>query len=813
VALPDWSPQRREVIYGEVSPNGPLLIILTLRADFYDRVMQYPDLYRLVDAHHCAVLPMEVSDLRQVIKGPADLPDVKLKFEDDLVSDLLFEVRGQVGALPLLQFTLDELFQQRDRHLLTRKAYEKMRGVKGALSQHAEKTYGSLPTEDHRKLARILFLRLIAPGITEQETTRRRARLSELEVDNPTQTYLLRETADSFIAARLLTAGEVAGAPTIEVSHEAVIRAWPRLVGWVHGAQEDLRLQHTLSSDVAAWVHQKSAEYLYRGAQLKEARAWARRNVPSANERAFLRASTRQRVQFIVSVIVIILMILSTGTLAGWLYFQRQPDPTHVTTLGNDGVGSLRWAMSTAPINSTITFDQDLEGKTLVLTNNLITAQKNLRIVGPGAGKLTVSNREHFIQVVSGTSLTLSGLTFAGSKSNSSPLLKNDGVLTLSNCIISGNTNSFKGATLADAFGGGGIYNDGILTLNTSSISGNSSSLGQGGGISNYVSGTVTLNNSTISGNTASVGGGGYNLGTFTLNKSTISGNTASSNGGGIGNGNKLILNNSRVTDNTATAGSGGGISSEGTVTLTSSTVSGNTIYYGVGGGIDNAGTLTLANSTVSDNTTHGGPHCGSCGSGAGISGYTGKLILINSTISDNTASQGSGGGIYVSSLVEVTISFCTFYNNTAQEGGGIAIIADTSITVGDPALSHRVFMLRNSLIAGNHALTSPDVMGTLTSDGYNLVQIVSGITFLDPNHEHHTDLSGAQFPELFIDSKLQENHGATLTHALLSGSPAINAIPLEACHINAIITDQRGMKRPGGKKTACDIGAYESQV
>ena len=126
-------------------PSGPLLVILTLRADFYDRLMQYPEFYRLFDKHHISVLPMESDDLRMVIEQPARLPDVQLTFDGDLVGDLLFEMRGQAGALPLLQFTLDQLFEQRDGHLLSLQAYHKMGGVKGALSRHAEQTYQALP--------------------------------------------------------------------------------------------------------------------------------------------------------------------------------------------------------------------------------------------------------------------------------------------------------------------------------------------------------------------------------------------------------------------------------------------------------------------------------------------------------------------------------------------------------------------------------------------------------------------------------------------------------------------------------------------
>src|SRR5439155_12394705 len=210
------------------------------------------------------VWPMEVDELRAAIKGPAALPDVGLTFEGNLLGDPLYEVRGQVGALPLLEFALDQLFVRRDRYKLTLQAYREIGGVKGALTKHAESTYAALPSEEHRKLTRILFLRLIDPGISEQDTTRRRAALSEFSLAEASQTHLLQETINAFIAVRLLTANEVAGTTTIEVSHEALIREWPRLAGWLREAREDIRLQQNISKDVAEWDQRnKPVDRLY----------------------------------------------------------------------------------------------------------------------------------------------------------------------------------------------------------------------------------------------------------------------------------------------------------------------------------------------------------------------------------------------------------------------------------------------------------------------------------------------------------------------------------------------------------------------
>ncbi len=281
-------------------PRGALLAILTLRADFYDRPLNYPGLGALLEGRSKAVLPMEIDDLRAVIEKPAALTDVHLTFEDGLVGDLLFEVRGEAAALPLLQFTLDQLFERREGLRLTRHAYQAIGGVRGALAKHAENTFGALPTETHRQLARALFLRLIEPGTTEQNTTRRRAASTEITLPDPTQTRIYESVARAFIDARLLTTGKVGEVTTIEVSHEALIREWGRLGEWLTEARDDIHLQKAISTDAAAWTargRDPVDDGLYRGLVLVNAQDWAARNISSAEEIAFIETSAERQVE------------------------------------------------------------------------------------------------------------------------------------------------------------------------------------------------------------------------------------------------------------------------------------------------------------------------------------------------------------------------------------------------------------------------------------------------------------------------------------------------------------------------------------
>jgi hypothetical protein len=801
-------------------PHGPVVILLTLRADFSDRPMHYPELGQLIEEHHKPVFAMSIKDLRTIIEQPAALPDVQLTFQGDLVSDLLFEVQGKVGALPLLQFTLDQLFQRRSGHQLTLQSYREIGGVKGALAKQAETTYAALPSEEHRRLARILFLRLIDPGMTEHDTTRRRAALSEFSLVPATQTRLLAETIEAFTTARLLTSNMIAGVPAVEVSHEALIREWARLSDWLREAREDIRFQQSLSEDVAAWEQRdKPRDRLYRGSQLKEAQAWVRRNMPSRNEVAFLRTSARRRMRSQVNVLAILLLLVVTVGVAVKLLLLvlSAPNPTYVTNLSDQGAGTLRRAIDVASPGSTITFAPTLRGTIVLATNNL-DISRDLSIRGPGAGTLAISNGNtgYSIHVHPGVSVSISGLAFKNNETLQNSFIDNTGELTLTNSLITNSvgpngsinntgTLTIMNSTISNNIGyeGGGINNNGLLDITNSTISNNSAS-GRGGGIFN--TGPLEITNSIISNNsTYGQGGGIYNSNTVRLTNSTISNNTAQAEGGGIFNTssldypqNSLDITNSTISDNRSDGKGGGIFNSSDTlgrpVSLSNSSVSGN-IAVGGGGGIDNSGFFKIANSTISANKT--------LNEGGGIDSPSG-LVLTNSTVSENTALT-FGGGIAVSSLY-YTIDYCTIDGNTAtQDGGGIAISQNRSKV---PFQNDHGNGIGESILAGNHAHTSPNISGVIRSHGYNLIQHFSSSTNFVPLILQSTDVEVSTSTFLGIDSLLRKNGGQTLTHALIPGSPAIDSIPPDTCQFIGITTDQRGVKRPQGN--GCDIGAYE---
>jgi len=249
----------------------------------------------------------------------------------------------------------------------------------------------------------------------------------------------------------------------------------------------------------------------------------------------------------------------------------------------------------------------------------------------------------------------------------------------------------------------------------------------------------------------------------------------------------------------------------KGTLAITDSSISNNSVSTsstdkdGVyGGGISAERTaLTLNRTTVALNTISNSNNKGeAAGGGLFVNSKedgTTKLSmnLTNCTIADNKVQGGPnshGGGLNIK-MQNGSIDFCTIYGNNALQGGGIK----TEIT------QLLDFTLKNSIIAGNPATTDPDISGTITTGGYNLVQHTFGDRLNDPMNKHKTDITVNNLPDLGIAAQLKTNGGPTPTLALQSSSPAMNVIPAASCDTP---TDQRGIKRP--QQGICDIGAYE---
>ena len=287
-------------------------------------------------------------------------------------------------------------------------------------------------------------------------------------------------------------------------------------------------------------------------------------------------------------------------------------------------------------------------------------------------------------------------------------------------------------------------------------------------------------------------GGGIATHGTLSLINTTVSINTASVNGGGIRNfSGTLAVTNSTINGNISTnsSGAGGGIYSSGHLTINNTSISSNRAEFG--GGVYNLGTASLAKSSVSDNHSF---------SGAGIRNILGSLTIDESSVHSNV-SEERGAGIYNDTALTI-INSTVSGNDGGVEGAGIrnlngtlllintTIAQNTSTVRGGGLANHEgTVILLNTIMGGN--ATNGDCFGTIVSQGHNLIEDPTGCDVVTgPTDLPNTD------PLL---GPLQCNGGPTLTHALLPGSPTIDAGDDAA----APDTDQRGVPRPQGVRRA----------
>ena len=230
------------------------VVVLAVRADFYGRCAAYPELSQLLGDNHVLVGPMLRDELRRAIEQPAQR--VGLSVEPELVDALLADVEGQPGALPLLSTALLELWRESDRPRLRLATYARSGGVQGAVARLAEAAFVGLEPE-HQAIARTLLLRL-ADEDEGGTIVRRRIALDDLD-------DTVAEVAGRLADRRLLTVSDGA----IEVAHEALLREWPRLRGWLDEDAQGRRVHRTLGGAARAWdADGRDPGGLYRGARL-----------------------------------------------------------------------------------------------------------------------------------------------------------------------------------------------------------------------------------------------------------------------------------------------------------------------------------------------------------------------------------------------------------------------------------------------------------------------------------------------------------------------------------------------------------------
>lgn len=246
-----------------------LHLIITIRADFFDRLITNQDLHRLILNRTEIVLPLNREELEEAITKPAS--NLNLSFEEGLVEAIIDDVSDELAALPLLQYALTEIFERRDQFKLTLRSYHEIGGVTGALTRRAEDLYQEQNTAGQDSIRRI-FLNLVTPG-EGTEDTRRRAFHSEILNTDMSDIETRREILNLYGTYRLLTfdKDDETRNPTVEVAHEALIRNWGRLRQWIDDSREELRLRRIITTMAEEWQQtNRNKEFLTGGMRLEQ---------------------------------------------------------------------------------------------------------------------------------------------------------------------------------------------------------------------------------------------------------------------------------------------------------------------------------------------------------------------------------------------------------------------------------------------------------------------------------------------------------------------------------------------------------------
>jgi len=449
-----------------------------------------------------------------------------------------------------------------------------------------------------------------------------------------------------------------------------------------------------------------------------------------------------------------------------------------VTNTNDSGPGSLRQALTIANDGDTIIFA--VTG-TITLTSGGLVIDKSVTISGPGANRLAIDGNQAqgqcVLGVFPGKTVTISGLTVTNGGYG---ICNGEATLTVSNCVVSGNASG--GLANNDSNYGGAVS----LTIANSIISDNS-----GPGVVNEAhhgpaNGDPWQHTARHSAPKRTEGSG-FSL---TIVDSTVSG----SSGVGVyntsyGSATTTILN-STLTGNYAGPewGGGGGISTSGfegftQVTVSNSTISGNSVDGGGGGIASDYSGVSIVNSTISGNSAYGA---------GGIGGSNSGITVVNSTITGNSA-EVSGGGISIANG-SLHVANSTFSGNSAVSGGGI-------YNYQYQYFSSVVEISNTILNAGPSGENIFNNGGTVTSLGYNLSSDDGSGYLNGPGDQINID------PLL---GPLQNNGGPTLTHALLLGSPAIDAGDLN--FTPPPFNDQRGCPFDRVFNGRIDIGSFETQ-
>ncbi|GGZ80465.1 hypothetical protein GCM10010371_45030 [Streptomyces subrutilus] len=331
--------------------HDPAVVVLGVRADFSGSCLDLPELASAFTEGLFVLPPMSVAELRESVTRPAELAGVAL--EPGLVPLLLRDAglrddtggRIPPGVLPLVSHTLLAVWRRRDGDTLTVAGYERAGGIQGAVARTAETVFARLRPAEQRTVRRVL-VRLVHVADGAGATRRRMGRTALLGQDEGTGGAAA--ALAPFVGARLVTLDR----DGVEITHEALLHAWPRLRGWIRADRSGLLIHQQLSHAAAEWEREgRDPSALYRGTRLETARAWADERDGGGRlgpqEEAFLRAGragadhrarqARRQVRLRQGMLATLVSLLVLALGAGGLAYQER-----TAALGQERVARSR---------------------------------------------------------------------------------------------------------------------------------------------------------------------------------------------------------------------------------------------------------------------------------------------------------------------------------------------------------------------------------------------------------------------------------------------------------------------------------------
>lgn len=343
----------------------PALVVIAVRGDFWDRCAAYPELALALQDGQFVVGPMTESELRLAITGPADTAGLRIDpgLTDTILSDLRAAGNDYTGALPLLSQAMLLTWTKRDGDRLTGHGYGLTGGVSSAVQTSADGVYDALPAA-HQALARDLLRRMTVVG-RDGRLSRRPVTRADLYADHAeAERSGIGAVLEEFARARLV----VVDGDRVQIAHDALLQAWPRLRGWLEEDQASSILLGQLAGDADAWRdNARDPSFLYRGTQLAAVRqagaTWAAHSARfpalTAGQDDFLQASerlaargTRQR-RIVVAALVVLL----------------------AAALGSAGVAGISAANANSQRNKAVASQLAVESETLDTADPVVAAQ------------------------------------------------------------------------------------------------------------------------------------------------------------------------------------------------------------------------------------------------------------------------------------------------------------------------------------------------------------------------------------------------------------------------------------------------------